>query len=129
MGILIVHFFSEFLKLSRQLFEHGREAPHIAHLQELSPEVVQIEAIAFGEFDREFFRFGNIDRLLHILDKTDDVAHAENSGCHGFRIEGAEAGQLFCRPDKLNGLAGNVTDRKGRPASAVAVHLGENHAG
>ena len=74
-------------------------------------------------------RFFLVDALLGLLDQRQNVAHAENARDDAVGMERLERIVLFADADELDGLAGDLANRKRRAAAGIAVHLGEDDAG
>lgn len=105
-----------------------REASHVLHLRNLRLEVLKVELFARRDLLGELFGLLEVDRLLHVLHKGDDVAHAEDAAGHLFGVEGFKAVELFAHAHELDGLPGDHAHGKRRAAAAVAVELREDHA-
>ena len=83
------------LELSRELFDDARDRSHVLHLGDLSLEVFQVELVAGLDLLGELLDGLLVDRLLHVLDEGDDVAHAEDAAGHLFGVKELKAVELF----------------------------------
>src|SRR6185295_4445988 len=116
-------------ELRGQLVDERGDSAHLLHLRDLLLEVLEVEALAFLDLLGDALRLLEVDLGVGLLDQRQDVAHAEDARRHALGMERLQPGQLLAHARELDRLAGDVANREGRAPAAIAVELGEDHAG
>ena len=103
------------------------KSAHIFELRHLFKIIVESEYLLAYPFFK-LCRLLLVELRLRLVDKSEHVAHAEDSASHTVGVEGLDLIQLFAHTDILDGFTRNVADGKRRAASGVTVQLGEDDA-
>ena len=70
-----------------------------------------------------------VQGCFSLLDKGEQITHAQNAAGHALRVKDIEIIELLTGRGVHDGLAGDLTDRQGRTTTGVTVQLSENDAG
>ena len=71
------------------------------------------------------FRIRLIDLVLNLFDQRQHIAHAKDALGHAIGIKRLERVVLLANADELYRLTSDLLDRQRRPATRIAVHLGQ----
>ncbi|MPN03201.1 hypothetical protein SDC9_150427 [bioreactor metagenome] len=67
--------------------------------------------------------------MLCAFDQRHQIAHAQDSGRHAFRVERFKVFQFFALTRKFDRLSGYGTDRQRSPTASVPVQFGQDDTG
>ena len=125
------HLFVHLCVLERARLHSGN---HACQLFEISHalELLHLVKIVVKSEDRLTYPLLHLSHLLlvklslRLVDKSQHVAHAENTASHTVGVERLYLVKLLADTDEFYRLARDVAYRKRRTAARVAVKLGEN---
>ncbi len=112
--------------------QHAHQVLHRSHLLDLPQLVAKVferEAVAVERLGGHLRGFLLVDLRFGALDQRQNVAHAEDARNNAVGMEGLERIVLFTDADELDGLAGDLADRKRRAATGIAIHFCKYDAG
>ena len=114
----ILAFFRSFNRTEfRHHLEQSSERPQLADLFDLIAEIFQREIVA-EQFFLHFLGGILIDRLLHLVDQGQDIAHAQNARGNAVGMERLERIGFLAHADKFQRLPGDAANRSAAPPRA-----------
>ena len=128
--LLFIHHGGHFIHLlaAGHHLQQVADGAHLADHQHLLKEVIERQ-LARAQLRGCFFGFLVVQGCFSLLDKGEQITHAQNAAGHALRVEDIEIIELLTGRGVHDGLARNLADRQGRTTAGVTVQLGENNAG
>ena len=112
---------------ARQHAKNARHTAHALHLFELFGQILEREEAFFHPCGNFLCLFG-VHGLGGFFHQSHNVAHAQNTIGKAHGVENLELIDALANPKKLNRHFGDVANRQGGTAAAIAIGAGEQNA-